>query len=1054
MDVKIKVLSTVAFVLFLNACGGGGGGSRATTSVGVDVIDPPLNSSLVTIKCGDYTKTGVTDANGHVDISVYQDQVSDKTKCQVSTLGGVDTDGDNFKDITMLTPLALYDDMSNIVVSPITTLVAYTQQNGSDLNASKSKVASLLNINQEDITKKPTSDISLQKTSKILSKVALLTKTDGEKVGFEAISKSEQNATAYLDTLETNGQITQTTSVKETINAINSSASMNDLLKQSIISNILPVLKQAYKDDSNYALANLKTLSEKIAEANKNSDGTYKSVNRYQVRKALSDVSLIPSFDANITLASSIKTILTKNESDFSTYLQDKNISISSINGIMLYNASSYPKILTNNAERIEYYTFSNKSHLAKILSLVENSYDDTLLNPIYAKVAYGFAKLGFEDEAQNMINVNIYDEYNKISGSISVAYALMQQGKTDTAKNLLDRAYEQTKSYYNDKGAENLSSNDIFLGINTYAGYVNLEFLDKAQEVMDWLEDNVNSKVTNVVIIGRMAVNYRNVIRTFIEDDRIDDAKLVFKNAARFLQNVNYTKDNARTTTNNIALIAILGPILDDNTLTNKLLEKLDSVDTQFGTNYAKLSSVKDANYTEDYASWASHLAATRALNGELSVVLEKINSGGIYSQNHVCYTPSYCRNTNNEVTDAALNYGVAAAMYIDGNATGTMDMIYKYQPFKDYLSSIGSQIYRWYAPLTVSGDLDISRVLKAYDKTHGTNFMVNFYVDLVNDMQTRPWEGLSDKAISKYIINPKYGLPVVIRHFDAANETDKRDDMMSKAINIATNMSDTAYQLSAYNALVKVANDLSLPQNDNVTILTQKVQTLINNLDLNSSSSTYSDRVSVIVDQSKYFAHYLSLDDAKQLNQKIYNSLPEGKSGDKSSIEARMKYALGWIGYYKGKFSSDYYRGYLIDAFVQSKDIAFAEKVIDELRENVATLGTSLDAMKDYVVIARSYAAIGNIEKTKETINKINTLQERNLAIKLSAGYFANYDLFAFTSSASVDTDGDGKPDFFTLGAKTSDIAKSGLSLDDDIDGDGVSVDKDNYPYDPDKN
>ena len=99
-------------------------------------------------------------------------------------------------------------------------------------------------------------------------------------------------------------------------------------------------------------------------------------------------------------------------------------------------------------------------------------------------------------------------------------------------------------------------------------------------------------------------------------------------------------------------------------------------------------------------------------------------------------------------------------------------------------------------------------------------------------------------------------------------------------------------------------------------------------------------------------------------------------------------------------------------------------------------------------YVKVVRAYASINNLEKIKETLAKIITLKERNLAKRLAISYLSNFNAFN-SNIAFVDSDGDFKADFFTLGTSQEEIDASGIILDDDIDNDGILDSEDKLPY-----
>jgi hypothetical protein len=82
---------------------------------------------------------------------------------------------------------------------------------------------------------------------------------------------------------------------------------------------------------------------------------------------------------------------------------------------------------------------------------------------------------------------------------------------------------------------------------------------------------------------------------------------------------------------------------------------------------------------------------------------------------------------------------------------------------------------------------------------------------------------------------------------------------------------------------------------------------------------------------------------------------------------------------------------------------------------------------------------SVLGVVEK-----ESIITEVARSLSVK---------DDFQQTQVASVDTDGDGKVNFFLEIASEDAINNSGLVLDEDSDNDGVNDDTDSYPLDPSK-
>lgn len=89
------------------------------------------------------------------------------------------------------------------------------------------------------------------------------------------------------------------------------------------------------------------------------------------------------------------------------------------------------------------------------------------------------------------------------------------------------------------------------------------------------------------------------------------------------------------------------------------------------------------------------------------------------------------------------------------------------------------------------------------------------------------------------------------------------------------------------------------------------------------------------------------------------------------------------------------------------------------------------------DAALALRAQAVFGEVEQASIT-TKVAT-------------YLALQDDFPATNLASVDTDKDGKPNFFAAFANSDAIAASGLVLDEDSDNDGVPDENDSFPLDP---
>lgn len=1036
MKKRVITLSSIALAVIFLGCGGGSSSNNNTKSLQGKVIDGPIDGASVFLRCNSSKIVGniaKTDVSGSYAIGNIPNDTN-LTLCTIYSDGG--NDGEDLSRLKLKTDLSLYDKYDTVLITPITTMLSNNKNISTNPTLAKTQTANFLNISSSDLLKNPQDSLTLSKVSKILTRVALTQNTKGSLVGVIDTNSLQPNATLSSDVLNSfDIKTDKKENLKAIMQSILAAKNVDEVLKNSIISNTKVLLKEAYmleNMDNINVKNNISSLANKIAQANR-VDTKYKEVSRYQIRKALNDINLMSKIDKNGKLDRNITNAL--QSSDFSQYL-DKEINIKDVKGFVVYNSKYHQSVLgDDNDKRIEYYTFSDISHMAKALGLLENSYSDLLLNPAYAQIAKGYAKLGYDEEAQRILQENIYDQSSKIDTYIKLATISADQKRPSYAKKSLDKGFALLKTYFKQKGYANLNSDDSWRVLKFYYEYYDINEATLAEAVMDYFNNDVMPAFQNYTAYARMVIGFRNMIQEYIDEGNQEYAKILFKKAKDFVLKIPIEENNIRSITMLMFSIAHPGATLGLRDDVNELLAKVDSIDNTYGTAWGKLTAVGKPAVAW-YAFSGDDVAGIRALNGETDLIYNTLKNVGIKG-----YSSSTAKYWDNE--DGAVENGLAAALFIDGKKQEAIDLIYEYRPFKKYEDqphSPGNQIFRIYAPRKISVSLDTGRQLKARD----FNLMIEFYEMLVADMEQRPWR-LSDLAIQKYVLNNKYGVTIVAKHYHDVNNPAKRDKMIDKAIKIADNMSDPLYKLNAYSAISNIVKELDLPKRENIVAMVKKISTLVLNVTLDNTAEDYNTKLEVGINQAKHLAYFGLLNESKTLALKLKNSLPAFISGNKKNIDIRVGYAIGKI----NKQGTDYYTASILSALVQAKEYKKAEMLIDEISSNVASLGESLDTYMYYRNVARAYAAINNDVKAKQTIEKIKTFKEKNDATLRVIEHLSDFDAFSNTPIAFVDFDGDGKPDFFNKTATKEQIKASNLQLDDDIDGDGILDNVDTLPY-----
>ena len=139
-------------------------------------------------------------------------------------------------------------------------------------------------------------------------------------------------------------------------------------------------------------------------------------------------------------------------------------------------------------------------------------------------------------------------------------------------------------------------------------------------------------------------------------------------------------------------------------------------------------------------------------------------------------------------------------------------------------------------------------------------------------------------------------------------------------------------------------------------------------------------------------------------------------------------------------------------LDNYVEIKTAA-QQAWRDVIDARMATLATQADQQKltFLPLYASQLIRLGSFDDALAIANNdVFGVVEKDAIKTAVATGLSLYDDFKQTLVASVDTDGDGKANFFLEGASDQAIANSGIVLDEDSDNDGVNDEEDAFPLD----
>ncbi|MCV6608617.1 MAG: hypothetical protein OIF32_10420, partial [Campylobacterales bacterium] len=423
-------------------------------------------------------------------------------------------------------------------------------------------------------------------------------------------------------------------------------------------------------------------------------------------------------------------------------------------------------------------------------------------------------------------------------------------------------------------------------------------------------------------------------------------------------------------------------------------------------------------------------------------------------------------------------LENGLGLALVKAGKVDKAVKLIVNNFQYRDKVEAKNAsnypQVLKYFAK---DQETDLTKLLGLVDTDKQDEFMEKIFIDSKD--HTKPaWDfyrnkggkyprdknkdmviALFDGSFSSKTIS-LVGYPVLIKNFIVNNNIVKAKEVINYSLDYINNnivsyvdttgetVSPNLYKVKATIALITALDEVEYFKKVSDEALRKtlfdNIKTLAPLIDLDNTDKEFNYNVRRAIKVANFLSNSQGTTEAKELLDKLNTNLPTPTDNNLDEIETYLGYVIGDI-----LPSGDLFDQSIVNAFISAKDYKKAEELIDSVKTKVDTLDSSLDINPILVKIARAYGAINKKEKAIELVKKITTIKERNQGKLKIAEFVANYDSFPDTDVASIDTDQDGKPDFFNKFATKEEIDKSKLTLDDDIDGDGILDTEDKLPF-----
>lgn len=1018
------------------------------------------------------TNQAVTDGNGVFKLKISSSK--DISRWVVKSTGGFDTvTGENLDGVEFSASMELFDDPDKPVVSPLTSLATDEMEGGLEKNNAIKKVNAYLGLPEgTDLAVNPTSENTLLEKSILVTKLVKQLKKNGKnfpvRVLRDALTKNnlingDQINGALLDEVITDSD--QRDDLQEDYTALKEQLkSPGDFGKKSYMRTLFKVVRKFYMDQNNVKRAAFKTDSDKSALetsfkmiANKIATAMSEKVDDGKQEKAviyllqLTSVKDKASFLA-VDLSNTLDEKLALEET------KKQLAAIASFSSTVKYLVSiplTPEQLLGNdNKKRAEYYYNSNVANTYFEKKVLENVFDDKVTDPVYNNLACTWAEAGDFDRANKYLDEKIYQNDEKMKAYECVGEAYGRHNRHAEGVRLIQKSEALFKKRIQAIGMENVTKDDLTEALRITKKYYQLSDMERAESLLDYSSENIVNNLGGAWAAGTAASSYRKVVDTFLEDGETPKSAInaVLAKAVELIRNaashpttgyrmhymyLAWFMQQYGRNGNEAAVMDILG---NDGDIGKKTLKGL------VGGNHvaADKASIFYYRATEALAmvgriNEATKLANSASKQAYKTKALTPIYTWeGVYGDLDPAWDKFYASTDDKQslVTRLTFNYAnrnlpYFGALLVDRGQTEKAKafLVKAMTLLNDHVASAAEKNQASYNTIAKSGYRNIGIL----------------YLEL--GMQTEAISAFekSENLYKTKMMAPKAGEPGY---------------PTAKKIKNLNNMDDYRFAIDGLLELARLYRPFDIPKSN------QLVDDANSFFDKPEFKSEYNvgDRTRIALDytttwksreyfgviykkqfQCDVFDSYLTYgfkEKAEEVLEKAY------AAADAISLNDRVDYD-GKTGVDNNKL--DKVKGYIrvADAYSRLRNSAKADEALQKALPIVAKMKLPTTRIEQLGKVAASYAKASLYDKAVDVANSIETTGNRNKAFESIAEAYKDFNAFPRTYVAKFDHDGDGKPDFFNSYATSADILESGLTLDDDIDGDGDLDIHDTTPY-----
>jgi len=1053
--------SVLVILLILQGCSGGGGGGDATIKRGISgiVTDGPVKESHIFLlynisgevaeRCG-ASGTGRCETVSNSDGKFWFDITPGVSLDGLTAVarGGRDTEtGVDFSGIEMRAPLSLYKGREHqVVISPLTSLVSARNDVGGNLRTSVEEILALLpTLTFKDLLSPPSENTNVHRFSLFLTALALemqdqiyppdtwgpfcqvgrnlppqpLSETPGV-LPPEPLISLGLDAAAQLNLTELYEILfAETTDLSRTF-AI-------ELLFQSV-REILAELTSSpdtFNPEDLVFIQNAHTLAEKIwTAAGPGLVPLGGVVPRRLASYVLWSYSLA-SFDAFLQSPEIFLSRLVR-PSDEQLLETDPEIAkLAAVTAKYCVEVPLTPAELPGNdhLKRAAYYFNSDASNLYKAEQILLSAQDDEISDPILVEIARRKGEYGLLEEARTLIDTGIFQPHYKADAYWKLGRVYLAYGLTEEALALFSLSEELNIFVIASKGIASIDKDDVKRLEYLALAYHRAGSLEGAQRVLAVMMEALPYLGT-VVAYGRVVVPLLEIVDTYLEQG---------------------DRESASEVLDTLLVIARQTPpnILESGGLTYSFYQGRIYYLTETARRYADLGMTDRVqeiynvikslrnddglqNLTENetwyYATLLVEILYSAGLREEayslaVTIPATYYNYAGSLRNNTIFQKRAFKSIAADETLKSGLSAGLS---FIDANLPDTKDKI-------EALTYYSTNMRVPFVALALINDGQTSVAVDA----------LTLATDLVDTL-----DYTKDRDIQLNKI--RLGYIKIANLYALMGDASGAQAVLVKAEGATGGMTLSTYRVDAL-LEIAMAYDAAGDVASAVTFLNAAsidVQALLPTLSDEEGFYLLKDVANAALTLGDENLSLQMIDLCRTTAGRIFDgnlSYPGSDHDVLATDETEMLIETARLYLRAGD------RDTAVDTLLEASDVA------DQIWVETTRLERYInDKEKPHIVGALAEA--GAFELALETARSLPYVYDRNLALQSIALVHALQDDFPLEEFADIDTDHDGKPDFFNPLATSQEIIQTGLELDADSDGDGIPDSADLRPLYPD--